>query len=115
MKVTYTNHHEVPVNVTVTPEFGGLMITAHYAEEHLQPEGQMIRDHSWTLHGVLHVSVHHIGLSGFDYVPDGNDMLAIEGETDFERALLVDGRLFCCNNQILALPGEEDVSLSGVK
>ena len=113
MKVTYTNHHEVPVNVMVTPEFGGLMITAQYVEEHLQPEAPMIRDLSWTMQGSLHVSVHHLGLIGFDYFPDGNDMLELEGETDFERALIADGRLFCCHNQILALPCEASSSSEG--
>ena len=106
MKVTYTNYSDVPVNVVVTQEFGGLMVTATYADEGLQPEAPMIRDHSWTMEHTLHVSVHHLGLSGFDYLPDGNDMLEFEGETDFERDLVYNGRLFCCNNQILMLPCE---------
>lgn len=114
MKVTYTNHHEVPVNVTVTPEFGGLMITVTYTEAHLQPETPVIRDHSWTMQGALYVSVHHLGLSGFNYLPDGNDMLELEGETDFERVLISDGRLFCCDNQILALPYVDTSSSSEV-
>ena len=59
MKAAYTNHHEVPITVTVTRKFGGSMTTAHYAEEHLQPEGPMLRDHSWTTQNHLHASVHH--------------------------------------------------------
>ena len=106
MKVTYSNYSNVPVNVVVTQAFGGLMVTATYADEDLQSEAPMIRDHSWTTEHALHVSVHHLDLQGFAYVPDGNDMIEFEGETDFERALVYDGRLFCCNNQILMLPCE---------
>lgn len=104
MKITYSNHHEVLVNIAVAEEFGGLMVTATYDEDSLQPESPMIRDHSWSMQGSLYVSVHHLGLTGFDYLPDGNDMLEVVGETEFERALIADGRLFCCHNQILMLP-----------
>ena len=107
MKVTCPNYSDVPVNVIVTQEFGGLMITATYDEACLQSEVPIINDHSWTCDThTLHISIHHTSLQGFDHAPDGNDMFDLEGETDIERALIADGRLFCCNNQILMLPGE---------
>ena len=110
MKIEYTNHHGVPVNITITEEFGGLMVTATYADDELQPEAPMIRDHSWTFDmSTLHVSLHHLGLQGFSYLPDGNDMLSLTGENDLERALISDSRMFCCNNQILMLPCDLEV------
>lgn len=105
MKIEYTNHHDVPVTTTTADVFGGLMVTVTYSEKRLHPEVPMIRTHSWTGDmGSLHVSTHHIGLMGFDYTPDGNDMITLTGENEFEKYLVAKSRLFCCNNQILMLP-----------
>lgn len=106
MKIEYTNHHNIAMDFSTVEQNGGLMLTATYICPSMQPEVPLINGHSWAGNPrTLHVSIHHVGLEGFEHKPDGNDMVSLTAETEDE-AYWLNARLFCHINQMLMLPTE---------
>lgn len=107
MKIEHTNFHDLDLEINVKPAYDGLMLTATYKAEGLCHLAPFLDIHSWSDEGkVLHLCVHHLEFDGFEKEPDGNDMISLTAEGEFEQAMISDSRQFVCNNQILMIPLE---------